>query len=297
MHSTTIRERVLAWDKDPGGTTTVRAIATPSKLLRSLHVAKFAPQVRLYFGLLVDKGVGTLDEFDVKLAEYALFQRTQLLPERRTGKIYSVADRLRLRSSYSSFVKKHAAQHASEILAEYRQEMRSQFDRRVAFIPSTIRSVLDIGCGLAGFDGPLYEHFRSNEPEIYLLDRTQVESSVWYKFHAKGAFYNSLELASLNLVRNGVPEHRVHCLEAPDDGILDGLVHSIDLVVSTISWGFHYPIDIYVESVQRIMSSGAVLLVDVRKGTDGREELERYFPGTTDVVDEGEKHFVVRCVK
>jgi hypothetical protein len=54
---------------------------------------------------------------------------------------------------------------------------------------------------------------------------------------------------------------------------------------------------VYLESVARIMSDGAVLLVDVRKGTDGQEQLLRQFPRSTDVVDEGEKHLVVRCVK
>jgi hypothetical protein len=93
------------------------------------------------------------------------------------------------------------------------------------------------------------------------------------------------------------PEDRVHCLEAPDDGNLDGVIRSVDLVISTISWGFHYPISLYVESVARIMSNGGVLLVDIRKGTDGLEELERQFPRLTEVVDEGEKHLVVKCVK
>jgi SAM-dependent methyltransferase len=238
-----------------------------------------------------------LDEFDQRAAEYALFQRTQLLPERQSGKIFRVADKLRLRPSYASFVKKHAAQHASEILQDYAEEMRSQFDRRVPFIPPTARSVLDIGCGLAGFDVHMYEYLRGNDPDIYLLDRTQVENSVWYMYHSKGAFYNSLELAKSNLVRNAVPENGVHCIEAPEDGNLEAFLNDVDLVVSTISWGFHYPIAEYLESVARIMSDGAVLLVDIRKGTDGQEWLLRQFPRSTDVVDEGEKYLVVRCVK
>jgi SAM-dependent methyltransferase len=244
------------------------------------------------------EGWGTkLDEFDERAAEYALFQRTDLLPRRRYGVAFRIADKLGLRQSWGSFVRSHAAGHATEILHDYGQEMRAQFDRRIAFIPRSARSVLDVGCGLAGIDVHIHEYLRSNDPNIYLLDRTHVEDRVWYSFEAKGAFYNSLELAKVNLIRNGVPEDRVHCIEAPDDGNLDGVIRSVDLVISTISWGFHYPISLYLGSVARIMSNGGVLLVDIRKGTDGLAELERQFPRLTEVVDEGEKHLVVKCVK
>jgi SAM-dependent methyltransferase len=238
-----------------------------------------------------------LDEFDARAAEYALFQRTDLLPDRRGGLLFRIADKLRLRQSLDSFVRSHAAASATEVLHDYSEEMRAQFDRRIAFIPRSARSVLDVGCGLAGIDLHLYEYLRDNDPNFYLLDRTCVEDRVWYSFKPQGAFYNSLELAKVNLIRNGVPEDRVHCVEAPDDGNLDGVIRSVDLVVSTISWGFHYPIGFYLESVARIMSNGGVLLVDIRKGTDGLAELERQFPRLTEVVDEGEKHLVVKCVK
>lgn len=238
-----------------------------------------------------------LDEFDELAAEYALFQRTDLLPSRRSGLAFRVADKLHLRPSWDSFVRSHAEGHAAEVLHEYRQEMRAQFDRRVAFIPDHARSVLDVGCGLAGIDQFIYEHLRGNDPSFYLLDRTQVEQRVWYSFKAEGAFYNSLDLARANVIRNGVPENRVHCIEAPNDGNLDGFVRSVDLVISTISWGFHYPIRTYLESVSRIMSDGGVLLVDIRTGTDGLKELDRKFPRSTEVVGEGEKHLVVKCVK
>ena len=53
----------------------------------------------------------------------------------------------------------------------------------------------------------------------------------------------------------------------------------------------------YLESVARIMSDGGVLIVDIRKGTEGLAELQRQFPRSTDIVDEGETHIVVKSVK
>jgi SAM-dependent methyltransferase len=245
-----------------------------------------------------ETGLGTKsDEFAEQAAEYALFQRTDLLPRRRYGGVFRLVDKFGLRQSWGSFVRSYAAGHAEKILHDYGREMRAEFDRRIAFIPSSACSILDIGCGLAGIDLHLYEYLRGNDPHLYLLDRTHIEDRVWYMYEANGAFYNSLELAKMNLVRNGVPEDRIRCLEAPDDGIINGTVRPVDLVVSTISWGFHYPISTYLQSVGQIMSSGGVLLVDVRRGTDGLEQLERQFPRSTEVVDEGEKHLVVKCVK
>lgn len=242
--------------------------------------------------------VGTdLDEFDARAAEYALFQRTDLLPPRRHTGIFHIADKLGLRQSWDSFVRSHATGHAGEILRDYREAMRVEFHRRAPFIPDSVRAVLDVGCGLAGIDQHIYEYLSSNEPNLYLLDRSRVEERVWYSFEVNGAFYNSLELAKLNLIRSGVPENQIHCVEAPDDGVLDVAVPSVDLVISTISWGFHYPISTYIDSVARIMSNGGVLLVDIRKGTDGLKQLKRHFPESTDVVDEGEKHQVVKCMK
>jgi SAM-dependent methyltransferase len=211
--------------------------------------------------------------------------------------VFRVADKLGLRQSWNKFVRSHAAQHAEEILHDYGLEMRAEFDNRVDFIPQRAHTVLDVGCGLAGLDLHIYEYLRGNDPNIYLLDRTRVEDRVWYMFETNGAFYNSLELGKMNLVRNGVPADRVHCLEAPDNGNVDGIIRSVDLVISTISWGYHYPIGFYLESVARVMAPGGVLLVDIRKGTDGLEELQRQFPGSTKVVGEGEKHLVVKCVK
>jgi hypothetical protein len=45
-----------------------------------------------------------LDEFDERAAEYALSQRTDLAPQRRSGMACRIADRLRLMQSWDSFV-------------------------------------------------------------------------------------------------------------------------------------------------------------------------------------------------
>ena len=56
------------------------------------------------------------------------------------------------------------------------------------------------------------------------------------------------------------------------------LPEALDLVISLISWGFHYPVAVYADQVREILRPGGRVILDVRKGTDGREQLEARFP-------------------
>src|SRR5262249_48207857 len=50
-----------------------------------------------------------------------------------------------------------------------------------------------------------------------------------------------------------------------------------DLIVSTWSWGHHYPIPVYLPLVQRSLRPGGVVITDVRRNTEGRKQLEAAF--------------------
>lgn len=64
---------------------------------------------------------------------------------------------------------------------------------------------------------------------------------------------------------------------------------TFDVVVSLLSWGFHYPISTYAPRCSGVM------VVDVRKGTNGEGDLRKY--GDLTVVHEAQKYrrVVVRC--
>ncbi len=114
-------------------------------------------------------------------------------------------------------------------------------------------------------------------------------------FKDSGAFYNSLEIAQTTLVENGVPEDRISLIEASEDGRIDLEDESIDLVISTISWGFHYPVSTYLDSVHRILSENGSLIIDVRDDTGGAHELRSKF--SLEKVEGYEKHTKYNCKK
>jgi len=161
----------------------------------------------------------------------------------------------------------------SAVKSRYGEEMQREFHALRPHLPSTCRGVLDIGCGVAGIDA-LVSRFYEHEPELYLLDRTVIERSVFYMFREHGAFYNSLEVARDVLVANGVDNSRIHLLEAGRDR---PLAQSVDLALSLISWGFHYPVSTYLDAVWSALRPGGKVLLDIRAGTDGLAQLAERF--------------------
>jgi len=89
------------------------------------------------------------------------------------------------------------------------------------------------------------------------------------------------------LTVNGIPAARVHLVSARESHEIPTDAR-IDLVVSLISWGFHYPIDMYLEQVYDLMNDGGVLVTDLRRGTDGLRSLQKMF-GRVDIILEKEK--------
>lgn len=166
--------------------------------------------------------------------------------------------------------------YASDMVAEY-ETIRSS-------LPPRCSTMLDIGCGVAGIDVFLDRHYADQAPAFYLLDKSQVERNVYYLFKPKAAFYNSLEIARTVLTSNGIPPERVHLLTATERNEI-GVERPIDLVISLISWGFHYPVEIYCKRVREVLSDDGVVILDVRKGTDGIDVLRQTFRSVDVIVD------------
>jgi hypothetical protein len=130
---------------------------------------------------------------------------------------------------------------------------------------------------VAGIDVFIQRHYAHQPVEFFLLDRSEVAQTVFYSFQSRGAFYNSLEVAREMLTMNGVPAERIHLLEATMENEIR-VPRRIDLAISLLSWGFHYPIQTYLLRVHELLSEAGVLVLDVRKGSGGLEALGGVFP-------------------
>jgi len=207
---------------------------------------------------------------------YILYQRTgylALLNNRVISKLLSLGPNIFYRSliNFSSRIHKTRIKHA------YSDEMESEYQALKPWLPDKAGTILDIGCGVGGIDVLLYQHYQSDQDiKFLMLDKTGLNPRIYYGFKSEGSFYNSLGITQLLLEENGISRKNIQLIEATPDFQIP-VAFQADLIISLISWGFHYPVSTYLHPVYDHMTSGAYLILDIRKGTDGENELRQYF--------------------
>ena len=139
------------------------------------------------------------------------------------------------------------------------------------YLPDRAASVLDIGCGLGGIDILLYRHYAPDSPSLALLDREGVSTELFYGYEEEAAHYTSLSEARRLLEQNGVPRGAITTWNADRDGYPVG--HRFDLIISLISWGFHYPLGTYLDEVRRTLAEGGTLILDVQEDSGAEKAL------------------------
>lgn len=209
--------------------------------------------------------------------KYILFQRTRCITLTNIL-LFKVLRKLVPSFNYNRMVEFEAKLRSTKIKAMYLTVMESEYLSIKESLPDNCSRVLDIGCGVAGIDLFLNQHYLNSELEFFLLDKNRIEDNVYYDYEAKGAFYNSLGIAREILVNNGMDKNKVHLIEATTNNSIE-IDEGIDLVLSLVSWGFHYPVSIYLDKVYDLLNEEGTLILDIRKNTDGLELLTQRFGG------------------
>lgn len=132
---------------------------------------------------------------------------------------------------------------------DYQKEILQDFEMIEPFLPEKVDSILDIGCGMGGIDVFLKRKFP--HAKLFLLDGDGDETFYGFKENCKP--YNFRKRTLEFLEANGV---------VPDGWFDVGTkeVLKADLVVSLISWGFHYPLETY--------NVEGFCIADLRKGRE-----------------------------
>jgi SAM-dependent methyltransferase len=152
------------------------------------------------------------------------------------------------------------------LFESYRQTGEGILAHTPRSVDGKVGVIVDIGCGLAGYDAFLVEHYQSSLHRLVLFDRTRVapESRTGYGSVESFAFYNSLEAAKALLVENGVKSSIIDVMNASATNLRRLRGSSVDLVVSYLSYGFHYPLDTYLDGVGHILRPGGYLVTTLR---------------------------------
>jgi len=205
--------------------------------------------------------------------KYILYQRTDCQKFAFEWPLVPIDKLLRGRL-YKLAIALQATLQPESIRKQYSEMIEQGYHSLKPYLPSEAREIVDIGCGVAGMDVHLYNHYEG-KPELYLVDKTQVENRIYYGFNPRAAYYNSLSTAKTLLIQNGVDESHIHLIEAGSRDL--ATLRNVDLCISLLSWGFHYPVSTYLETVKTFLRKDGALIIDVKKGTSGDKELNHAF--------------------
>lgn len=120
---------------------------------------------------------------------------------------------------------------------EYAGDVERDFSQIEPFLPESVDSILDIGCGMAGIDVFLKRKYP--DAHLCLLDGDGEKFGAGW--NATLEPFSSRAIAGKLLNANGITVDRWY-----DIGTKEKL--EADLVISLLSWGFHYPLDTYTVS-------------------------------------------------
>lgn len=178
-----------------------------------------------------------------------------------------------------------------KICQQYLDQMETEYSELRPFLPEDASSILDIGCGMAGIDLFLWEHYRDQSPTITLFDKSEVSDELYYRFYENAAFYNSLDTARENLTNSGIPGENVRTVEASPENLRE--LNDVDFCLSLYSWGFHYPVKTYIDEITEVLSADGRVILDLRKetgevtkDTDGYQACDRAFGTIEEIKDE-----------
>lgn len=201
-------------------------------------------------------------------AHALLLQRTGYQP-----RWVALVKHLRVSAWYDGNLAKRTTPRQRRRLGQlYRTECETEVASLLPAFPSRVAAIVDIGCGLAGPDLELARQL--SDADFILVDQDHFEPRPFYGFKEDGAAYNSLSETVAFLSRNGVDKQRIRTVNVLKENFPDG---PVDVVMSVISWGFHYPVDAYLRRAYDLLRPDGVAIIDVRSGTDGVDKLRATF--------------------
>jgi len=143
--------------------------------------------------------------------------------------------------------------------------------------------VADIGCGYAIFDLFLAQ---DRAVDLILID-LEDSPARHFGFQDTAAAYANLAVARRFLTDNGIAAARIATLNPATDA-LDTL-RGIDLAVSFLSCGFHYPVSTYAGLFRDGVVAGGAVILDLRDGQIDDQCRDLAALGTVEVIAEGAK--------
>ena len=126
--------------------------------------------------------------------------------------------------------------------------------------------ILDIGAGFSGISVFLF-HFLGKKTKFCLLDRDSVTADWKIGYHhdaSSFSSYNNFSLVKMFLKARGLHPNKIKTIDINKQAFPEN--DNFDIVISLLSMGYHYPIDVYADGIRKTTNKGAQIFLDLRDG-------------------------------
>jgi len=154
---------------------------------------------------------------------------------------------------------------------QFIENINKEFKLMLQYLPEQCKSILDIGCGIGGIDILLSKSYGS--PKLLLMDKSEISKKLHYGYHKEGASYNSFKATKDLMKANHIENYNIIDVSSGKLPVYE----NIDLVISLLSCGYHYPIYEYLGYIETVLSEEGTIIIDCRQKTDGIAVLGQYF--------------------
>lgn len=171
---------------------------------------------------------------------------------------------------------------------DYWEQIKDEIKHIKAAVKAPVTgNILDIGCGVGGLMAAMY-HEIMDVKDLGTLCGLDFDFfrpvALKYGITQMGEKYNLLTATAEMLQQNGVERYALQDAgNRPEYG-----PKSFDLIVSTLSWCYHYPPAVYLDMVKAILTDYGVLIVDIREGTAWGNDIADHFD-RCEILAEGNK--------
>ncbi len=132
-------------------------------------------------------------------------------------------------------------------------------------------NVLNVGCGVGTVELILAQVYNW---KFYMVDKSSVSIMQQKELKYYGAdgnehgFYNSWNVLKDGIKSTGLDKSRFVMLEPEDDWPVQ-----MDLIMSSYSWLWHYPLDVYWDRFVKSLKPGGKVMLDILNNENSEKEL------------------------
>ena len=153
-------------------------------------------------------------------------------------------------------------------------KIKEEFETLKNYLPSNVINIMDIGCGIGLIN-------------IFLID-----SKIVYGFSDNYESYSITNVTKNFLINNNIQEHKLNLIDVDKNFSIKP--NSIDLCISLVSMGYHYPLSQYLDTMKEVSNNNTVFIFDIATEYQDITYLKDLF-GDIKIIEESDlKHPRVR---